>query len=114
MLRFATFLLAVLTLALTTTTLRAQTGTISCDLIAGDLAITSISPTAISGTFSGDLVGSLDTTIDHVYTFPTPWGPAKFIAAHSTITTANPSMASRLGHSMPIKRASGKLRVTYS
>ena len=61
----------------------------------GDLAISSISPTAISGTFSGDLEGSLATTVVNSYTILTPLGPVKYIRAHSLITTADGTINTR-------------------
>ena len=88
MLRIAATLLCLLTLALSSTA-RAQSGAVSCDLVQGDLAISSISDTEIDGTLTGDVEGLLVITVDHVATFPTPLGPVKYIAGHGTLTTAD-------------------------
>jgi len=90
--RIAATLLCLLTLALSSTA-RAQSGTVSCDLVQGDLAISSISDTEIDGTLSGDVEGSLVITVDHVAIFPTPFGPVKYIAGHGTLTTADGTLA---------------------
>jgi hypothetical protein len=88
MLRFAATLACLFALTFTTTS-RAQTGTVTCDLVQGDTAISSITNTDINGTLSGDVTGTITITVDHVYPIFTPFGWARYIKGHGTLSTAD-------------------------
>ncbi len=86
---FASLIIPLVLLALAPAVSAQSSLSADHEFVTGDVTVTTLSETAISGEFSGDIEGPFTTDIIESIVIETPFGSFGLITGESTIETAN-------------------------